>query len=156
MAKWFIAVSLALVVSGCYYSFTENPYPDIKSLRVVPIDNTTTEYDIADPMTESLLDKINSSGLFEVKGGAADATLSGTITSFDREVHTYTSEEEPEEYIITIKVRASFVRLSDGKKLWQSTFQGWGTYPADGDDENAIRDAVNMAAQHILDKLRGG
>jgi len=43
--KYFIVISI-FVLSGCSYSLRTNQYPYLKTIRILPVENRTTESDI--------------------------------------------------------------------------------------------------------------
>lgn len=160
IAIFFIFISV-LFFSGCwYYSFTDRPYPDIKSTFVAPFDNETDRYDLAPLLAERLIDRIQGSGIFDIAGRAtAQSIISGTIVSYTKEAHSYTSAEEPIEFIVRVKARVAFTKTASDKPLWESTFDGFAMFPVDEstkDESTARTEAVSMLVDRILERLRQG
>ena len=146
-----------LVFSGCWYSFTDKPYPEIKSIGVIPLENRTPEYDVASIATDYLTQKISSGSAYQLSSpDAADGVISGEIVSYTRKVNTYDASENPLDYIIKVKAALKFTRKVDNKKLWETTFEGYAIFPTDGDELGAKNDAIKMLVDKIYDKLKGG
>ncbi len=148
---------LVLISSGCwYYSFTETPYPDLESLEIEYLSNNTTEYDLADIITQELIDEIEQSGMMKVVSQGADAKMSGSVNKYERSVHSYTEDEQPEEYRVTIGVRLQLYNQKSDKSLWERNFEAYGTYEAEDDDAEAREEAIELLLQRILEGLREG
>ena len=157
----FIAILLISILGGCwYYSFTNRPYPEIDSTYVESLGNETDRFDLSPLLTEGLINELHGSALLDVVGkDAAESRISGTVTSYERETHSYTSTEEPLEYIVRIRARVTFTAKKQNEKLWESSFEGFATYPADAstkDEPTAREEAVAMLVSRIMDRLRGG
>ncbi len=150
----FLAV---LLTSGCwYYSFTEKPYPEIETVTIEYLENNTDEYDLADIITQDMIDEIDGSGLLKVVSNDADAVLSGSVTKYERSIHSYTEDEDPEEYRLTIAVKLRFYDTKNEKELWQSSFEAYGTYESDSDDAEAKEEAIELLIQRIIEGIREG
>ncbi|MFP4459857.1 MAG: LptE family protein [Candidatus Zixiibacteriota bacterium] len=161
MRRSNILISIILLsiifFNGCwYYSFTDKPYPDIETVEIVPFDNQTTEYDLGDRLTGDIIDQVDGSGLLKVRNQNADSRIEGEVTSLKRSVHSYTEDETPEEYKVTIRAKISFTDLNKDKALWSSTFEGFGTYDAAAEDDQAITEALDLLIQRIIQRLRDG
>ena len=154
----YISMFFALLVfSGCWYSFTDKPYPQIKSVGVIPFENQTPEYDVASIATDYLTRKISSGSAYKLSSpDAADGVISGKIISYTRKVNTYDESENPIDYIIKVKASLTFVQRVDNKKLWETTFEGYATFPVDGDELGAKNDAIKLLVENIYNKLKGG
>jgi hypothetical protein len=49
MVKRFISLILGLLLLGsCYYSVYSNAYPHLKKIQVLPFENQTTEFGLAE------------------------------------------------------------------------------------------------------------
>ena len=153
-----VLLALTFIFNGCwYYSFTQTAYPEIESVQIIPFENTTTEYDIPDEVTNKLIESIDGSGLLEVRSKGADSQLEGSIIYFDRQVYTYTDNEQPIEYKLTIRAKVKFTDTGKDKILWDATIEGYGTYEADAvDDSEAREEALELLIQRIIQRVREG
>ncbi|MCD6594090.1 hypothetical protein J7L68_00215 [bacterium] len=154
----YILVLIAMVfLGGCWYSFTDKPYPQIESIGVIPLENQTPEYDVASIATDYLTQKLSSGSAYNLSSpDGADGVVSGKIISYTRKVNTYDESENPVDYIIKVKASLTFIQRIDNKKLWETTFESYATFPADGDELGAKNDAIKMLTERIYDKLKGG
>jgi hypothetical protein len=134
----------------------ERPYEGIETVTIVPFTNNTAEFDLADRITVVLIYAIDGGGLLKLRSQGADSEISGTLERVERSVHTYTETETPEEYRYTIRVRIVFKDLKQGKTLWESSIEGFGTYSADTDDKDAQTEAINLLNQRIQQRIMEG
>jgi len=156
-----VLIGIVLTTMSCwYYSFTERPYPHIENTFIETFDNETDRYDLGPLITEGLISKLQGSGLLKIIGrDGAQSIISGTIRSCEREAYTYTSGEVPVDFIVRVRTQVSFYDVKAGKTLWQTTLEGFATYPADEStkDEAAARDeAAALLVERIIDRLREG
>lgn len=157
-----IALLCAIILtSGCwYYSFTEKPYPHIQNTYIESFDNETDRYDLAPALTDGLIGKLQGSGLLKLAiKDDAQSLISGIIRSYSREAYTFTSGEEPLDFIVRVRAQVEFYDVQAGKSLWKSTLEGFATYPADESTKNeeaAREEAVAMLIERIIDRLRQG
>jgi len=152
-----VAAVVLTALPGCwYYSFTDIPYPDIETVEVANITNSTTQYDTADRLTQDLVAELDGSGLFKIVDSDGDGRLSGELVSFAREVNSYTPDEVPEEYRFKIVARMTFKNLRKDKVIWETSIDGTGVYPASDTDEDARIEAVKNLIQRIIQRLQEG
>jgi len=152
-----VILAVALAGTGCWYSFTDKPYPDVRTVGVIPFDNKTTEYEIPTLATEYLTQKLASGSAYSLaEPQSADAVLSGEITAYKVEVNTYDEQENPIDYIVRVRATVIFKNRLTGKQIWSQVFEGHATFPADGDEENAKTEAVRMLVDRIYEKLKSG
>jgi len=146
-----------LVFAGCWYSFSEKAYPNIKTIGVIPFENETAEYEIASQATDLLTQKLLSSSSYELSSAnEADGIVSGRIILYERKVNTYDQSENPIDYVVRIRARIIFAERAVSKTLWENDFEGIATFTADGDESQARQDAINLLVQRVYDKLKGG
>ena len=147
----------ALAFSGCWYSFSEKAYPQIETISVIPFENETAEYELASQATDLLTQKLLSSSSYELSSATeADGVVSGRIVLYERKVNTYDQSENPIDYIVRIRAQVTFFERATSKTLWDTNFEGIGTFAADGDESQARQDAINLLVQRIYDRLKSG
>ncbi len=159
-----LAISIAiqtLFFGGCwYYSFTDKPYPDIENVFVESFDNETDRYDLAPTLTEGIINRLHSGSLLKIVGrDGAQSIISGKVIGYELEAHSYTSDEEPLEFIIRVKARVKFFEVGTGKALWETTLEGFATYPCDESTKDAAKardEAIALLVERIIDRLRQG
>jgi len=155
-----LALLIPLICSCWYYSFTDRPYPEIEKVYVESFENETDQYDLGPNVTEGIINRMHGGGLFDVVGkNSAQAKITGTIKKYTIEAYSYTSGEEPLEYIVKIRTTVQFFSVKDNKNLWEENIEGFATYPVDEstkDETQARSEAVSLLIDRIEDRLRGG
>lgn len=85
----------------------------------------------------------------------ADLVLEGEILDFDRKALRYASNEDVEEYRVSIKVRVRL--LKEGDLLWEEIFTGENSYILSGanakTEAQAVTDAVKDLVRKIVDRI---
>ena len=156
MLKILPLISL-IVLNGCWYSFSEKPFPQIKTIGVIPFDNDSPEYDVATRATDLLSQKLLSSSAYTLaQADAADGIVSGRIIAYERKVNTYDEAENPVDYIIKVRIKLVFTERATGKVLLDQIFEGYGAFLPDGDETEAKSKAISLLIDNIYDKLKSG
>ncbi len=150
---------LILILPGCPYSFSGSSLPGhIKTVAVPVLANETLDATIADEVTRGLLDAFLEDGRLKVAGEArADCLVEGRVTAFDRRVYSYTTDQQPEEYIAVIKVALVIKDRVKNKDMWSDErLEATATYAASTGggsgktEEDARTEAIALIAQDVL------
>src|SRR4030067_208887 len=130
VAKFFCALSPALLLSCGYYSFSQSLTGDIKTIAVPLFSNQTQEFGITEVLTQGIIDGfIQDNSLKITTPEKADAILVGTITGYDRQPYTFDQQENVKEYIIRIYVKSALEKTKNKEKVWEAEkLEGWGTF----------------------------
>lgn len=179
MRKILASIMLLLVTACGYYSMAGSIPPHIKSIAIPLVRNQTSEFGIAEQITDDLQNRFIEENILKVVDeDQADSILRGTIVSVADKVHTFTREESVQEYRLTIKMELEWYDAVKDVVLLKKTYTGWGAYGVsgdistdnidndgdgliDGDDDDevgeprefATRVAVNQIAVEILDEI---
>lgn len=89
---------------------------------------------------------------------SADLSLEGELTEFTRDAVRYTSNDDVEEYRISIRVTIKLIDNAAGKVLWEEkAFMGDTTYFTQGPnaktDDEATNDAVKDISRRIVERV---
>lgn len=145
------------MICGCWYSFSDKPFPQIESIGMIPLENNTPEYDIAADATDYLTQKLSSGSAYILaEPSSADGVITGSIISYTRKVNTYDENEEPVDYIVKVKARITFTQRNNDKQLWETVFEGYSVFAIGGDETLAKQEAVKMLVERIYEKLKSG
>jgi hypothetical protein len=107
------------MLSGCYYTFTPNLPPGIKSVAIPIFENNTLNYGLETLVTSKVVDEFVTDGNLRVKDvRKADSILHGTITNYVQEAASYTVGEAIQKYRLTMTVAISFEDRVSGEILW--------------------------------------
>ncbi|MCK5833073.1 LptE family protein [bacterium] len=156
----FLPLLFLVLFCACWYSFTLRPYPDIETVFVEPFTNQSDRYELSTDITEGLISELNSNSLLKLSNReSTHSILSGEVNYFNIEAYTYTSGEEPVDYRVTIRAKVRFAKAGSEQAFWDSTLEGFATYPLDEStksESQAINEAVFMLIGRIVDRLRTG
>ena len=148
---FFIAAGvLALIMSGCY-SFSGGRL-DFQTVGIPVVENTTAEYRLSEIMTTTMITAVNNDGRVKVSDPEkAEAVLEMAVTGYARAPFEYTSQEQVNQYKITINAKAK-LRSAAGKVLWESAgLSGWSVYQvSESDEETGMKKAAENLAAEII------
>lgn len=157
------AALVALCIGGCaYYSTSGGLLGGIRSIGIPVADNQTSEFAVAELLTERAIDVYAEDGqLRVVDEESADALLQLNVLSIEDRPHTYTTAEQTEQYRFAVLVAAELVRVEDGEVLLAlAELEGWGTYDAaleeEAGREPAVERALNMVLEELVDRTTAG
>jgi PBP1b-binding outer membrane lipoprotein LpoB len=116
----YITITLLLILlTGCYYTFTPNLPPGIKSVAIPIFENNTLNYGLETLVTSKVVDEFVKDGNLRVKDvRKADSILHGTVTNYVQEAAAYTVGEAIQKYRLTMTVAISFEDRVSGEILW--------------------------------------
>ncbi|MXW81062.1 MAG: hypothetical protein F4Z57_19160 [Gemmatimonadetes bacterium] len=163
-ASQTIRVALvALCIGGCaYYSTSGGLLGGIRSIGIPVADNQTSEFAVAERLTERAIDAYAEDGqLRVVDEESADALLQLNVISIEDRPFTYTTAEQTEQYRFAVLVAAELVKVEDGEVLLAlAELEGWGTYDAALAEEEgrdpAMERALDMVLEELVDRTTAG
>jgi outer membrane lipopolysaccharide assembly protein LptE/RlpB len=123
----------ACLTSGCGYSFSGTSLPGhLKTIAIPVFQNESLDPTIADEVTKGLLDLfLEDNRLKVVRESRADCVLEGKVVHYERRVYSYTSNQEPQEYIVVIKLAVVLKDRVKNRDLWSADeLQATATYAA--------------------------
>ena len=152
---------MALFAGGCSYSFTSGLPSHIKSVAVPLLANETTEFGVAEEITDQLIAALVKDGTLRVVADEADANsvLMGTIRTYSEETYEYTRDEQVDQLIIRIGVQVRFMDRVRDEVLWESPqIFGSAVYDNSGPDarDTGLQEAVTLVVDEILSGIVAG
>ena len=156
------AVALsALYLGACNYSFIAGAgFPDhIRTIAIVPFENETNRFEIAQEVHEALLRQLpRSLGLTPAGEETADAVLSGTILSYELTAPLYRRGQQAEtvqvlQREVILVVRVEVLDRENYTILWdQQQLRVVGQYLDASETEDVGRtEAIELLVQEIVD-----
>ncbi|MDD5019169.1 MAG: LptE family protein [Candidatus Omnitrophica bacterium] len=165
---------LALMWSLCGCGYTTRGYvtqAGYKTIYVEPFTNsidTTSEYAegsrfrtyfplLENTITNAVVDRFNFDGSLKTsRQEDADLVLSGSLVNYRRDSLRTSSDDNPEEYRVTLFVNIKLVEGKTGKVLWQKNdFAGDATYFVSGGlartESQAVQEAALDLARRIME-----
>ncbi len=158
--KLFLFLLILTLTARCgFYSFkSTSGGTTFKTIAVPLFDNQTQEYGIREILADSIANRIvRDNSLKIVPENQADVILRGSITKYERAVHTFDKAETVKEYIVRIFVKAALENVKEKKSEWEEeNLLGWGIYnviitPPETEDDGKAK-AIAKLAEDIVNK----
>ena len=119
MYKYLIFIAL-IILSGCSYSVFLNVYPHLRNVQIVPFENETAEYAIAQDVQEYLVNKFQSDGRLRISTIDPDSQIEGIVLDYLNEVYGYNYENNVTEYRVTILFSITMSDLREQKTMYEN------------------------------------
>ncbi len=158
------ALFLLALLGGCAYSFTSGLPGHIKTVAVPLFANETSEYGIAEEVTERLVAALVRDGTLRVIPGESEATaiIEGTVRAYAEEAYTYNRQEAVEQQIIRITVGIRFYDQVREEVIWEServfgsAVYASGAAAEDEDRTTGLAEAIQQVVDEILSGIVAG
>jgi hypothetical protein len=150
-----IAIALLLIAGACSpYSFSGGRTALVKSINVPIFENETTEFGLAEALTEGIIDGfVEDNQVQVVDATRAEASLQGRVTEYQRKAYTFDETDQVKEYIVEIYVAADLVRADGSGSVWtEPSIRGFGIYPADSAETVGQRGAIEKITEDIINR----
>ena len=158
-----VLISFFLAYGCGYYSFSGALPGHIKTAAVPLFENETTEPEIVEEVTRSVVDAVIANGSMKVVGEfQADAVVRGTIVDVIDEADEYSKNEVAQQFKIRIFAKVTFFDRVKNRAIWEEErLEGWARYDASGSADGVTRDdgkeaALDMLAKEIIDRTVAG
>jgi outer membrane lipopolysaccharide assembly protein LptE/RlpB len=130
-----MCAALCLFTGGCGYSFSGSSLPGhIKTIAIPNFINESLDSRIGDEMTRGIQESfLEDNRLKVVRESQADCVLEGRIVKYERRVYSYNASDQPEEYIVAVRIAVVLKDRIKNKDLWSSeALESTATYAASG------------------------
>ena len=153
----FGVLLMAVLIGGCSYSFTSGLPSHIKSVAVPLLANETTEFGVAEEITDQLVAALVKDGTLRVVADEADASsvLLGTVRTYSEETYEYTPDEQVDQLIIRIGIQVRFMDRVRDEVLWESP-QIFGSAVYDNSGPDARNTGLQEAMALVVDEILSG
>lgn len=161
MRSLFLLLNCAVILAGCTYSFRGQQAGEIQSIAVPTLENESTEFGIAETLTDELIRSFQRDGTLRVYNETqADAVLVGRVIRVQDEPYSARPGDEitVQEYRFSMTCEFDLINNETKEVEWTQTFPAWAVYPYDNSLSNrdaAIEEATEKLMQDILNKIVG-
>jgi hypothetical protein len=148
---------LSMLLAGCAYSFSSGLPPHIKSVAVPVFANETSEFGIAEEITDRLVAALVRDATLRVVQNEEEANslILGTVKTYSEEPSGYTRDEKVDHYTIRITVSVRFYDRVKDTALWASErVFGSALYPNQGPEQRAS--GLEQAIGQLVDEVLAG
>jgi hypothetical protein len=156
-----LALGCLVLLGGCTYSFRGQTAGDIQSIAVPTFENESTEFGIAETLTEELIRGFQRDGTLKIRSDEqADAILVGRVLRIVDEPYSARPGATiiVDEYRFSMTCEIELFNTETQELIWSQTFPAWAVYPYGQSLENrdaAIEEATEKLMQDILNKIVG-
>lgn len=153
-----LTVSLSLILlftTGCgVYSMRPAGKPAFESVNVAQFESKTPEYQLADRLTDAVVDAFIRDNTVEVREAArAEAIMTGTLVNYRRAAFTYDKEDVVTEYAVKVTLQVTVKQAGSEDIIWEEEFFAEGIYDAlDETEDDGQTRAIELLTTSILDR----
>ena len=157
MMRYFsisVCLLILVVITGCY-TFNPAGKSSIQAIAVERFDNKTAEYDLADRMTDLVIDAFLADGKMKIVSvDNADAVLVGVLTDYQRKPHEYDENSVVISYSVTMTFDVLLKNPSDNdSEIWRANMSQEGVYIVESQTEQDGQDiAVKLLVEDIINR----
>jgi len=156
--SWLIAAFMIAALSGCY-SFRGQSAGAIKSIAIPTFENESTEFGLAERVTQQLSDAFRTDGTLRITSeDQADAILHGRVLRVEDLPYTASANQTVEEYRFSMTCQIELLDTKTQTPIWSQNNTEWAIYPYTGqmaDRDQGIQEAVNKLQADILNRIVG-
>jgi hypothetical protein len=154
--------AVLILAAGCGYSFSGSSIPSyLHTIAIPSFVNQSLDPTIADQVTRGVSDRfLEDNRLKLAREGTADCLLEGKVLSYERKVYSYTPDQNPETYIVVVRISVVLKDRVKNRDIWSTDrLEATATYPASGaatgsglpsNEDEARLAAIQTLSQDIL------
>ncbi len=148
-----LLVSMSLIACTPY-SFSPSGKSAFKSVHIAQIENQTIQYEMADRLTDAIIDAFVQDNTVEVLDvSRAEAVMTGSVTNYRRDAHTFDLQDVVTEYAVKVTVHVKVVKANSEEIIWEEDFYAEGIFDANEElEEDGQNRAIELIKINILDK----
>jgi hypothetical protein len=157
LALAWLFTALAVLASGCSYSFTGSSVPPhLKTIGIPFFEDQSGfgEPGLREKLTNKLIDLfVQDNSLAVADRSHSDSILEGVIVAVRDEPSVVTQGEAVTKRRMTITVKATFQDMKLKRKVWEKQFSDWGDYDISGGPtarQSGIDAAIEKLAEDVL------
>lgn len=148
-----VVILLLTAAIGCgVYTFNPGGESEYKTMAVARFDNETAELDLADRVTDLVIDALIADGTYDVvPEGQADVVLTGVLTRYERSPLEYDENDNVQSWRVQMSFRISLMNPSDESEVFSELMSQQGVYDVDSEtEEDAQQKAVDRLIEQIV------
>jgi hypothetical protein len=141
-------------LSGCVYSFKSSGGALVETISVSQLENRTNQAGVSDQLTELIIDALVIDGRIKVvKQSASEATLSGSLVSYERVAFEFDETDQVSRYAVDLTVELTLGKTDSEEEIWTGTFKNRGIYDAleETEEDGQLR-AAELLVVEIMNK----
>jgi hypothetical protein len=147
-----LILTVSLLPTACgVYSFNSRGKSTISTLSVEPFENQTSQYGLADLMTEAVVDAFIADGTMKVVSPeVAEAILVGKLIRYERVAQEFNENDQVSRYKVLVGVDISLKNPADQSDFWSVQVTLDGIYDAETQTEE---DGQQLVAEQLVEAV---
>jgi hypothetical protein len=146
-----------LIFTCCTYSFNPSRHSHIRSIAIPVFRNETVKYGLEESLTEKVVEAFMEDGRLRIKEeDVSDSLLEGTVTKYEKSPFIYDEYEEVSSYRVLVGIEVRFTDMTRDRILWNARFEEWAPYPADGEEEEGVDQALEQLKERLIREINEG
>jgi len=150
-----MAVVAVLWSCGCgVYTFSPAGKGGLKSVAVERFGNETAEFELADRMTDLVIDAVLRDGTMKVVSTEnAEALLTGSLARYELKPYQYDENDVVESYAVVMTFDIALKKPADESEMWKETMTQEGVYNvASETEEDGQERAIEWLVEAIVNR----
>jgi lipopolysaccharide assembly LptE-like protein len=119
MHKIMSVIIYSVILTSCSYSVYSTGYPHLKTIAVLPFENSTTEYQIENELFLDISERFEQDGRLSIVTMSPDCQLEGKILDYSDKIYSY-NVDGIEEYQVKILFSVIFTDLKKNEVIFQN------------------------------------
>ena len=154
----FVYYIILLIFIYCsHYSFSGSMNPGIKSIAIPVFDDFSSEFQIREKTTNSVVDKfLTDNNLKVVSLDEADSVLRGTIEKVEDMPVSLREDETAKAFELNIYLKLEYEDRNSKSIIFTKNLRGRGTYSDPSQRDAGIDEAVEKISTDILNLVISG
>lgn len=148
----FVLLACQLLSACGVYSFNKGGSSEYEALAIERFENSTAEYELADRITDLVIDAFISDGTFQiVPRSAADAILVGSLTGYRTQEYKYDQSDNVESFRLVMDFQIVLKNPKDDSDIWSELITKEAVYDVvDQDEQDAQVEAISRLIDQII------
>jgi len=169
-AGWAVILLSLLTAAACGYNLVGHSsfLPEhVKTIAIPPFKNSTTQYRLAQELTEQVTEEFNSRGRYDIvpeENEESDAVLLGEVISFASKPLTFDADGRVTQFVVLMNAKIQLKDLETGEDLFYNelfTFREEYQISVDSTDffdqeSTAIRESADDFARTLVTSILEG
>ena len=153
----YLLVVALIIMYGCGpYSFSPSGKSAFQSIHISQFENQTIQYELADRLTDAVIEAFIQDNTVNVgEASNSEALMTGSVTSYRREAHTFDQADIVTEYVIKVSIHVKVVKSNTEDVIWEENFYTEGVFDANDEteEEEGQNRVIDKLKADILDKI---
>jgi hypothetical protein len=142
--KLLTAFSIVVIFSSCgVYTFNPKGKSSYTSIAIPRFENRTAEFDLAERLTDDIIDAFIADGTFKVLPEEnAEVLLYGTMSRYSRLPYTFDENDQVQTYKVEIDFDIRLKNSKDDSDIWNEKMNKIASYDVESETEEDAREKV--------------